>query len=96
MALSKVMKRPNFLSHNRNGKLRIGSKNQYAESLELPNRWRTILGGFLIVLGIRVFCSDPVGNLKIPTMGEYFFIAPIMLAALLLLCIDWKRKTSRH
>ena len=76
-------------------RLRAGSKGGYAESLELPNRWRAILGGFLIVLGIRVFCSDAVGNLKIPTIGEYFYIAPIMIVALFLLYLDWKRKTGR-
>jgi hypothetical protein len=81
------MKRP--------GKLRIGNKNNYAESLELPHKWRTILGGFLIVLGIRVFCSDPLGNLKVPALDEYFYSAPVMLVAFFLLYIDWKRKTGR-
>jgi hypothetical protein len=90
------MKRPNLSSHGRGGKTRNRSKSNYAESLELPHRWRTILGGFLIVLGVRVFCSDPVGNLKVPTLGDYFYIAPVMIVAFFLLYLDWKRKTGRH
>jgi hypothetical protein len=90
------MKRLKFSPSGSDRKLRSKNKSNYAESLELPTRWRALLGGFLIVLGVRVFCSDPVGNLRVPTQAQFLGIAPVVLVAFLMLYIDWKKKTSRH
>jgi hypothetical protein len=89
------MKSPNLSPHGRTGKLRTRSRSNYAASLELPSRWRTILAGFTLVLVIRVFCSDPLGNLRVPPLREWFYLSPVILVAFFLLFTDWKKRACR-
>jgi hypothetical protein len=88
-----VMKSRNLYLH---GRLRTKCRNSYAKSLEFPKRWRAILGGFLLLLVIRVIGSDPVGNLRVPPVRECFVGAPVVLGACFLFYIDWKEKAGRH
>src|SRR5579862_1100419 len=87
------MKSPNLYSHSRAGKLK--TRSNYAASLELPSRWRTIVAGFILVLAIRVFGSDSLGNLRVPSLRECFYISPVILVAFFLVFIDWKKKANR-
>jgi hypothetical protein len=48
-----------------------------------------------MVVGVRVFCSDAFGNLRVPASPECFYIAPLILGAFFLLYPDWK-KTNRR
>jgi hypothetical protein len=95
MAPRKAVKSPNLSPHGGARKLRTSNRSNYAASLELPKRWRTILVGFILVLVIRVFCSDSLGNLRVPPLRECFYIVPVIPVASYLLYIDWRKKTSR-
>lgn len=96
MAPRKAVNSRDLSPHGDARKLRTSNRSNYAASLELPKKWRTILGGFMLVLVIRVFCSDSFGNLRVPPLHECFYIVPVISVAFYLLYIDWTKKASRR
>jgi hypothetical protein len=66
--------------------------NRYAEVLKVP-RWRTILAGFILMLGFMVFLAvlgdSEMG--KSPGFGAGIYVASVIWLAAFLVYADWNR-----
>jgi hypothetical protein len=68
------------------------------EYLQLPLRWRSVLAGFVLIIGFMLFLgliADPSGTLYSPGVGATIFLVVVVVMALLLVYLDcrmWKRR----
>jgi hypothetical protein len=72
--------------------------NRYADLMKVP-RWRTILAGFILMLGFMVFLAvlwDASEAGRGPGFGAGIYVASVLWLAAFLVYDDWNRRKGHR
>ena len=65
----------------------------WADALQLPPRWRSLLAIFVLIFGLMLFLgmiAEPTGRLGAPGLGTAILITLVIGEAIVLVYADWK------